>query len=153
MAANRSAKEPVQAEPLDDETTEVTSLPLVVWAARLSIYFLAQGGILLLSYAFYGFGTDPQSFPLGFRLDPIHAGVHFVWGLAGTYIGFFQPRLATAYVLVFAVFYTVLAFLGTFTSYHFGMHLDDRVNLFHWSLLLPAWGVGLYGLWRERRGG
>lgn len=125
--------------------------PLVVWAARFSVYFLAQGAALLLAYAIYGFRTDPSTFPLGFRLDPIHAGVHFVWGLVGTYIGFFRPRLATYFVLAFAAFYTVLAVLGSFTHYHFGMRLGSQVNLFHWSLVGPAWAIGLYGLWCERR--
>jgi uncharacterized protein DUF4383 len=151
MAADPSAKakEPVGPKP-EAEWAGAEATPLVVWAARLSLYFLAQGGILLLSYAYYGFKTDPHSFALGFRLDPIHAAVHFVWGLVGTYIGFFRPRYATAFMLSFAVFYTVMAVLGTFTPYHLGMTLDDRVNLFHWFLVPPAWAIGLYGLWRER---
>ena len=149
MAADPSvkAKEPIAP---GQEANEAEATPLVVWAARLSLYFLAQGGILLLSYAYYGFNTDPHSFPLGFKLDPIHAAVHFVWGLVGSYSGFFQPRYATAFVLAFAVFYTVMAVLGTFTPYHFGMMLDERVNLFHWFLVPPAWAIGLYGLWRQR---
>ncbi len=126
-------------------------VPLVVWAARASLYFLAQGGLILLAYAYYGFGTDPDSFPPGLKLDPIHAAVHFVWGLAGSYIGFFRPRLATPFVLIFAVFYTVMAILGTFTTHHLGMRLDWRVNLFHWGLVLPAWAIGLYGLWQTRQ--
>ena len=100
--------EALTAQQADEDATT----PLVVWASRLAVYFLAQGGILLLSYAYYGFKTDPHSFPLGFRRDPIHAGVHFVWGLVGTYLGFFQPRYATAFVLAFAAFYTVMAVLG-----------------------------------------
>ena len=124
--------------------------PLVVWAARLSLYFLLQGGLLLLAYAYYGLDTDPQSFPAGQRLDPIHAAVHFLWGLAGTYVGFFKPAWATGYLLAFAAFYTLLAVLGTFTAHHLGMQLNDAVNLFHWTLVPPAWAIGLYGLWRER---
>jgi hypothetical protein len=54
-------------------------------------------------------------------------------------------------MLAFAAFYTLLAILGTFTSQHLGMHLDTPVNLFHWSLVFPAWAIGLYGLWRERQ--
>ena len=45
----------------------------------------------------------------------ILAAVHFVWGLVGTFIGFYRPRYATAFVLAFAAFYTVLAVLGSFT--------------------------------------
>ena len=103
-------------------------VPLVVWAARLSVYFLLQGAVLLLAYAYYGFDTDPQSFPPGQRLDPLHAGVHLLWGIAGTYAGFVRPRLATPFMLAFAAFYTLLAILGTFTRQHFGMHLDTSVN-------------------------
>jgi hypothetical protein len=149
MAAEHPTKKPPR-KPTGVEI-EVNDVPLVVWAARLSLYFLVQGGIILLAYAYYGFGIDPDSFALGFRLDPIHAGVHFVWGLVGSCIGFFRPRYATVYILAFAAFYTVMAILGTFTPYHLGMKLGTNVNLFHWALLGPAWAIGLYGLWRDRR--
>ena len=86
--------------PAGAEATE--SWPLVVWAARLSVYFLAQGALVLLAYAYYGFGTDPDSFALGFRIDPILAAFNLAWGLVGTYIGFFRPRHATCFVLAFA---------------------------------------------------
>jgi hypothetical protein len=133
-----------------DGSAEMPSTPLVVWAARLSAYFLAQGGIMLLAYAIYGFGTDPNSFAIGFRLDPIQTALHFVWGLAGSFIGFFRPRYATAFVLAFAAFYSVIALLGTFTHHHFGMMLSEPANLFHWLLVLPAWAIGSYALGRRR---
>ena len=125
------------------------SWPLVVWVARLSVYFLAQGALALLAYAYYGFDSDPESFELGFRIAPLLAAVNLVWGLAGTYIGFFRPRFAIPFVLACAAFYTVLAVGGTFTQYHLGMMLNDRVNLFHWAIVLPAWAIGLYALWRK----
>jgi hypothetical protein len=128
-----------------------TMWPLVVWAARLSVYFLAQGALVLLAYAYYGFDSDPESFALGFRIDPILAAVNLGWGLAGTYIGFFRPRYALPFVLAFAAFYTGLAVLGSFTTTHLGMMLNERVNLFHWLVVLPAWAVGLYALRRKRR--
>lgn len=134
----------------DTEPLEVPHWPFVVWAARCSVYFLAQGGILLLSYAYYGFGTDPDRFAIGFRLDPLLAAVHFVWGLAGTFIGFYRPRYATAYALAFAVFYTALAALGSFTPYHLGMRLGQNINMFHWCVALFAWAAGLYALWHGR---
>jgi hypothetical protein len=130
---------------------QTESWPLVVWLARLSVYFLAQGALVLLAYAYYGFDSDPESFALGFRIDPILAGVNLAWGLIGTYIGFFRPRYAAPFVLAFAAFYTMVAVLGTFTPTHLGMMLNDRVNLFHWLVVLPAWAVGLYALWRRRR--
>jgi hypothetical protein len=135
--------------PAGAETTE--SWPLEVWAARLSVYFLAQGALVLLAYAYYGFGTDPNSFALGFRIDPILAALNLGWGLVGTYIGFFRPRHATCFVLAFAAFYTALAVLGSFTSTHLGMMLNDRVNRFHWVVVGLAWAVGLHALWRRRR--
>ena len=133
-----------------DEVPE-TNWPAVVWAARLSVYLLAQGALVLLAYAYYGFGSDPESFALGFRIAPLLAAVNLLWGGAGTYIGFFQPRYALPFVLAFAVFFTALAVLGSFTSYDLGMHLNDRTNLFHWLIALIAWAVGLPTL-RRRRG-
>ena len=78
---------------------ETEHWPAVVGLARLSVYFLAQGGLALLAYAYYGFGSNPEHFPLGFRIDPILAAINLVWGLIGTYIGFFNPRYAIAFVL------------------------------------------------------
>ena len=92
----------------------------------------------------------PEHFPLGFRIDPILAAINLVWGLIGTYIGFFNPRYAIAFVLACAAFYTALAVLGTFTSHHLGMLLNERVNLFHWAIVLPAWAIGLYALRRKQ---
>jgi hypothetical protein len=167
MAKRKSAKGPVEKRPAKKRPVkkelvkkgpvkfdvEINGVSIVVWAARLSLYFLLQGGIILLSYAYYGFGTDPNSFALGFRLDPIHAAVHFVWGAVGSFIGFYAPRYSTYFLLAFAVFYTIMAVLGTFTVYHLGMHLDAHVNMFHWFLVPFAWAFGLFGLWQERGSG
>jgi hypothetical protein len=130
---------------------EVPDWPAVVWAARLSVYLLAQGALVLLAYAYFGFDSDPESFALGFRIAPLLAAVNLLWGGAGTYIGFFQPRYALPFVLAFAAFFTALAVLGTFTSYDLGMNLNDRTNLFHWLIALIAWAVGLPTL-RRRSG-
>ena len=141
MAEHHAVGDPVQSQ----------SWPLVVWLARLSVYFLAQGALVLLAYAYYGFDSDPNSFALGFRIDPILAAVNLAWGLIGTYICFFRPRYAVPFVLAFAAFYTALAALGTFTPTHLGMMLNDRVNLFHWLIAPVAWAIGLYALWHKRR--
>jgi hypothetical protein len=125
--------------------------PAVVWLARLSVYFLAQGALVLLAYAYYGFDSDPESFALGFRIDPILAAVNLGWGLVGTYLGFFRPRYALPFVLAFAAFYTGLAVLGSFTTTHLGMMLNERVNRFHWLVVIAAWVVALNTLWRKRR--
>jgi hypothetical protein len=130
---------------------EHTTWPIVVWAARLSVYFLAQGVLVLLAYAYYGFDSDPENFALGFRIGPLLAATNLVWGLAGTFIGFFRPRYSLTFVLAFAAFYTGLAVLGSFTTMHLGMMLNERVNRFHWVVALAAWAVGSYTLWRKRR--
>jgi hypothetical protein len=131
-----------------EESIEVAGLPLVVWAARLSLFLLVQGLIVLGSYAFYGFGTDPSHFGPGFRLDPIHAAVNLFWGLAGSVIGFFMPRLSISFMLAFAAFFTLFAGFGTFTVDHFGMKLDTTDNLANWAMALAGWGIGIYALWQ-----
>ncbi len=129
-----------------EESIEVGGVPLVVWMARLSLFLLIQGLIVLGSYAYYGFGTHPSEFGPGFRLDPIHTTVNLVWGLAGSVIGFFMPRLSIAFVLAFAVFYTLFAGFGTFTSHQFGMRLDLIDNIINWLMALAAWAIGIYAL-------
>jgi hypothetical protein len=124
--------------------------PIVVWAARLSVYLLAQGALVLLAYVYYGFDSDPETFALGFRIDPVLAAVNLAWGLVGTFIGFYRPRYSLAFVLAFAAFYVALAVLGSFTATHFGMLLNERVNRFHWAIAIAAWAIGLAALWRKR---
>ena len=141
MPDHRSARNP----------TEHTTWPVVVWAARCSVYFLAQGALVLLSYAYHGFDSDPESFALGFRIDPLLAAINLACGLSGTFVGFFRPRYALVFVFAFAAFYTGLAVLGSFTTIDLGMMLNERVNRFHWVVALVAWAIGLYTLWRKRR--
>ena len=74
--------------------------------------------------------------------------VTFVWGLAGSVIGFFMPRLSISYMLAFAIFFTLFAGFGTFTADHFGMALDTTDNLINWALALAGWGVAIYALWQ-----
>jgi Domain of unknown function (DUF4383) len=109
---------------------------------RAMTYFLIQGAIVELTYAFGGPGIGPDSFLTGFRLDPIHAVVHFGLGVAGTYVGFFRPSRAVLFTRFFAVFYLTLAFFGTFTAIHFGMRLGLFENGLHWSLGALAAMIG-----------
>ena len=146
MVEKRLSVEAERPAPTDEELDATPPLPLVVWAARCSAYFLALGGIMLVSYLFYGFDTDPQSFPPGFRLNPLQAGVDFIWGLVGTAIGFFRPRFATAFLLAFAAFFTLVAGLGTFAGSALGMELGTSAKLFYWVVVAGAWAVGLRAL-------
>ena len=151
MAGERPGNSPNDIEDEEEtieESIEVSGVPLVVWAARLSLFLLIQGLIVLGSYAYYGFGTDPAHFGPGFGLDPIHAAVNLVWGLAGSVIGLFMPRLSISFVLAFAVFFTLFAGFGTFTADHFGMRLDTTDNLSNWAMALAAWAIGIYALWQ-----
>lgn len=141
-----SGRDEERRVPTDEELDATPPLPLVVWAARFSSYFLALGGIMLVSYAVYGFNTDPNSFPPGFRLNPLQAAVNFCWGAAGTVIGFFRPRHATAFVLAFAAFYTVVAGFGTFEGSALGMQLGTSAKVFYWVVVAFAWAVGLIAL-------
>ncbi|TFG86622.1 MAG: hypothetical protein E4H18_04185 [Hyphomicrobiales bacterium] len=146
MVEKRLSVEAERPAPTDEELDATPPLPLVVWAARCSAYFLALGGIMLVSYLFYGFDTDPQSSPPGFRLNPLQAGVDFIWGLVGTAIGFFRPRFATAFVLAFAAFFTLVAGLGTFAGSALGMELGTSAKLFYWVVVAGAWAVGVRAL-------
>jgi len=133
------------------ETAPVTTWPAVVWVARLCVYLLAQGALVLLAYAYYGFDSAPDSFAPGFRIDPLLAAFNLSWGAAGTFIGFFRPRFSLPFVLACAAFYLVLAGLGSLTPYDLGMALGGRVALFHWLIALPAMAIALYALWRKQR--
>jgi hypothetical protein len=154
MMATRPQASEFQADPEDDEdaieeSIEVAGVPLVVWVVRLTLILFIQGLIVLGSYAYYGFGTDPAHFGPGFRLDPIHAGINLVWGLAGSVIGFFMPRLSISYMLAFAAFFTMFAGFGTFTPDRFGMSLDTADNLINWALAFGGWGVSIYAIWQD----
>lgn len=151
MGEKPSANGSVEPRTADEELDALEQLPFVVWAARFTVYFLALGGIMLLTYAYYGFDTNPQSFPPGFRLNPLQAGVNFVWGLVGTLVGFFRPRFATAFMLAFAAFYTLVAALGTFAGSALGMQLGTPAKVFFWIVVAAAWAAGLRGLQQRRR--
>jgi hypothetical protein len=155
MASKPPAKgaDPKVEAPFDgdeelEESIEVAGVPLIVWAARLALFLLIQGLIVLGSFAYYGFGTDPHAFGPMFRLDPVHASINLVWGLAGSIIGFFMPRLSIAFVLAFAVFFTLFAGFGSFTATHFGMQLDTTDNVVNWILALLGWALCIYALWQ-----
>jgi hypothetical protein len=151
MVDQRLAKGEVRTAPTDEELDATAPLPFVVWAARFTAYFLALGGIMLMTYAYYGFDTDPQSFPPGFRLNPLQAGVNFVWGLVGTLIGFFRPRFSTGFMLAFAAFYTLVAGLGTFAGSVLGMELGSPAKVFFWVVVAASWTAGIRGFLQRRR--
>ena len=88
-----------------------------------------------------GFDASPDSMPPGLRLDPMHAVIHLVTGLIGSYFGFRRPSGALTFLRVFTIFYLGLAIFGTFTNMHFGMQLEFEENAFHWPLSLIAGAI------------
>jgi hypothetical protein len=148
--ARRQAPQRARTDKDDfEESIRISGVPLVVWAVRLSLFLLLQGAIVLASYAYYGFGTDPDSFSLGFRLDPVHALINLVWGIAGSAIGFFLPRFSIDFALAFAMFFTAFAGFGSFAPDQLGMQLGFADNLVNWTLAAGGWAVSIYALCQE----
>ena len=145
MAERRAPEDDGLEEDLN-RPIEVAGVPLVVWAVRLTLFLLLQGAIVLASYAYFGFGTDPSHFGPGFRLDPIHASVNFFWGLLGSVVGFFAPRFAIDYTLAFAFFFTAFAALATFTPEALPMHLGAWWTFINWMLAACGWAVTIYAI-------
>lgn len=127
------------------------SASLPVWAARYTSILLPQGLLAFLLHAWLGFEANHADFPVGIKLDAVHAVTHILWGAAGAYYGFVRPNLAVPYLIVFGVYYVALSAFGTFTDYHFGLQLGLRENIAHWTLGPLGLLIGLYGLWQERR--
>ncbi len=101
-----------------------------------------QGVVVLGLYAFMGPQTTPDDLPLGLQLDPLHGVIHLLSGLIGGYIGFWRPSAAVRFTQLFAVFYLLLAVVGTFSSMHFGMQIAPPENVLHWILGLIATTIG-----------
>lgn len=118
------------------------------WAllvCRISgVVFTLQGLLLIGLYAARGFDTPPEAMPPGLQLDPRHAVLHLAIGLVGAFVGFRRPSEALVFVRMLAGLYLGLAFLGTFTPYHFGMQLAFEENTFHLVVgtLMAVIGVG-----------
>lgn len=105
-----------------------------VFYCRIMALFALQGVILMALYAVRGFDAHPDTMPPGLKLDPLHSVIHLVTGLIGAYIGFWRPSVAVRFIQIFSVFYLLLAVLGTFTNFHFGMQLQLEENALHWPL-------------------
>ncbi len=112
----------------------MTSSKLPLLYTRLTALFLLQGIIILVFYAFLGFDTHPNQLPFGLRLDPLHAVIHLLIGVAGGYIGFWKPGLTLRFLQVFGALYFFLAVMGTFTDVRFGLFLELEENIFHWTV-------------------
>ena len=110
--------------------------------------FLQGSGSLALSLSS---GLEAITPPLlaGILLAHIaHAILHIAWGLIGIVV-LATSRSTRARLwlgLVFGIFYTLLAIVGTLDSHIFELHLAPSENAFHWivgpltlGLSLLAW--------------
>ena len=125
--------------------------PVGIWAARATALLLPQGLIVLLIYAIAGFDLPLDRLPLGFRIDPLHALMHVVWGAAGAFVGFLRPQWSTPWLFVFGIYYFAVAMLGMFTDIRFGLHFGIRDNSFHFVVGSAAVAIGLYSAMTAHR--
>ena len=112
-----------------------------LFARALSLFTL-QGAGVLLAYALGGPAMTSGDLPPGMQLDPRHAVLHLVIGLAAAFVAFRRPEWSVGLTRAFALVYLGLAVLGTFTTMHLGMELALPENALHWGLGLVALGVG-----------
>jgi hypothetical protein len=115
-------------------------------------FLVLQGtGSLVLRYT----GHDDPSLTHGFvHADNLHAAIHIVWGLTMLEIvgrPSTEPRRA-ALALIFGVFYTGLAFLGTRVYHPLGLDLGPFENGFHFIVGPLALVLGLWA-WRATHAG
>ena len=93
----------------------------------------------------------PSIFPLGFRIAPILAAINLLWGLIGTYIGFFNPRYAIAFVLRPARRFIRRLPCSARSPRSISACCSTSGSVcLHWAIVLPAWAIGLYALWRKQ---
>ncbi len=92
---------------------------------------LLQGSVSLLRVAL---SLSVPDLVLAFiNADPLHAVIHITWGVV-LLLALVLPMSEHAQailVLVFGVFYTLLAFLGSLIFHPFGLQLGLGENVFH----------------------
>ncbi len=122
-------------------------LSVYLWILMVGLFLQGSGSLALRLSS----GLEAITPPLlaGILLAHIaHAILHIVWGLIGIIV-LATSRSARARLwlgLVFGIFYTLLAIVGTLDSHIFELHLAPSENAFHWivgpltlGLSLLAW--------------
>jgi len=122
-------------------------LLVYLWILMVGLFLQGSGSLALRLSS----GLEAITPPLlaGILLAHIpHAILHIAWGLIGIIV-LATSRSARARLwlgLVFGIFYTLLAIVGTLDSHIFELHLAPSENAFHWivgpltlGLSLLAW--------------
>ena len=127
-------------------------LSVYLWILMVGLFLQGSGSLALRLSS----GLEAITPPLlaGVLLAHIaHAILHITWGLIGIVV-LATSRSTRARLwlgLVFGIFYTLLAIVGTLDSHIFELHLAPSEDAFHWivgpltlGLSLLAWYTHLY---------
>lgn len=128
----------------------ITSSPVRLFLAIAGAALLLQGSVSLLRTFV---PIQAPELVLDFiKADRLHALIHITWGLIMLlFLAFVvSERTLTLLVLVFGVFYTILAFLGVLIHHPFGLELGIGENVFHFVVGPLALIIGLRS-WRAFR--
>ena len=122
-------------------------LSVYLWILMVGLFLQGSGSLALRISS----GLEAITPPLlaGILLAHIaHAILHITWGLIGVVV-LATSRSTRARLwlgLIFGIFYTLLAIVGTLDSHIFELHLAPSENAFHWivgpltlGLSLLAW--------------
>ena len=119
-------------------------LSVYLWILMVGLFLQGSGSLALRLSS----GLEAITPPLlaGILLAHIpHAILHVAWGLIGIIV-LATSRSARARLwlgLVFGIFYTLLAIVGTLDSHIFELHLAPSENAFHWIVGPLTLGLSL----------
>ena len=127
-------------------------LTVYLWILMVGLFLQGSGSLALRLSS----GLEAITPPLlaGILLAHIaHAILHIVWGLIGIVVlAVFRSARASLWLgLVFGIFYTLLAIVGTMDSHIFELHLAPSENAFHWIVGPLTFGLSLLTLYAQSR--
>jgi hypothetical protein len=119
-------------------------LSVYLWILMVGLFLQGSGSLALRLSS----GLEAITPPLlaGVLLAHIaHAILHIAWGLIGIFVlATFRSTRARLWLgLIFGIFYTLLAIVGTLDSHIFELHLAPSENAFHWIVGPLTLGLSL----------